>query len=337
MVQKQISTDERYMRYALQLAEHGRGFTSPNPMVGAVIVAGGRIIGSGWHRCFGEGHAEVNAIASVAAADRHLLPEATIYVTLEPCSHYGKTPPCAQLLIHNRLRRVVIATPDPFAKVAGRGITMLREAGMQVDIGVLEEDALKLNKTFITAHTLKRPFIILKWARSADEFIAGLDSSDNPHATPLSDDMGRIAVHKLRADMDAIMVGANTVIIDNPRLDVRLWPARHNPLRISIDNRRRIPADALIKRDADCVIFTSGEPLPESIRRLYSEHGVTSLLVEGGTRLLQSMIDLDLYDEIRRETTPVTLSAGVKEPRLPLLPAPKITTCGKSTIEIFSR
>ena len=219
--------DEKYMRRALELARHGELDASPNPMVGAVIVApDGRIIGEGWHRRHGEGHAEVNAVASVA--DPSMLRDATMYVTLEPCSHYGKTPPCASLIIEKGIPRVVVGCLDPFEKVSGRGVNMLREAGVEVVTGCMEAECVALNRKFMTAHRLRRPYITLKWAESADGYIDGHIS------TPVTS----MLVHKLRATHDAILVGSGTVLADRPRLDTRYFVGR-SPLRVILDRRGR--------------------------------------------------------------------------------------------------
>ena len=205
--------DELYMRRCIQLAKNGRQTTEPNPMVGAVIVHDGRIIGEGYHIRPGGPHAEVNAFASVRKEDEHLLPESTIYVSLEPCSHWGKTPPCAELLIRKKIRRCVVGCQDPFAKVQGRGIQMLRDAGIEVTVGVLEEECLQLNSHFVTFHRKKRPYTTLKWAQSANGFIDGKISNYYTQAL----------CHKRRAEHQAIMVGNRTWNIDHPRLDVRCW------------------------------------------------------------------------------------------------------------------
>ncbi|MDE6288774.1 MAG: bifunctional diaminohydroxyphosphoribosylaminopyrimidine deaminase/5-amino-6-(5-phosphoribosylamino)uracil reductase RibD, partial [Muribaculaceae bacterium] len=222
--------DRKYMERALELAGHGRGYTSPNPMVGAVITApDGRIIGEGYHRRCGEGHAEVNAIASVKDADRELLKQSTMYVTLEPCSHYGKTPPCAKLIIDTGIPRVVVGAADPFKEVAGRGIAMLRAAGVDVTEGVMAEESRSLNARFITAHEQQRPWVTLKWARSADGYL----DSDRPDGTPekFSTALTSVIVHRTRSLHDAILAGSGTALADRPRLDCRLWPGR-NPLPI---------------------------------------------------------------------------------------------------------
>ena len=223
-------SDADYMRRALQLASNGIFDAHPNPMVGAVIVApDGRIIGEGWHRRCGEGHAEVNAVAMVRDEAEFLT--ATMYVTLEPCSHYGRTPPCAELIISKRIPRVVVGCLDPFEKVSGRGVKMLRDAGVNVTVGVLEEECWQLNVRFITAHTRRSPYVILKWAESADGYIDGRIS------TPLTS----VMVHRLRAEADGILVGSGTALADDPRLDVRLAGGK-DPVRVVLDRRGRLVA-----------------------------------------------------------------------------------------------
>ena len=287
-----MEIDIRFMRRALQLARLGEGLVSPNPMVGAVIVAAdGRIIGEGYHHRYGGPHAEVCAVRSVKEADRHLLSDSTIYVTLEPCSHYGKTPPCSRLIIDTGIPRVVVGSADPFPEVSGRGIRMLREAGVEVVVDVLREECDALNVRFLTAHRLGRPWIQLKWAQSADGFMAGLDKDGKPYPVKFSTPVSSVWMHRRRSMVDAIMVGRNTLEIDRPRLDCRLWPGR-SPRRVA-----------------------PRHDLELQIRELYRD-GVTSLMVEGGPTLLQSFIDLGLYDDIRIETSEKKLETG--------LPAPKI-------------
>lgn len=323
-----ICTDEKYMRRALQLARNGMGYASPNPMVGAVIVHNDTIIGEGYHRCCGEGHAEVNAIASVRRPE--LLPHATIYVTLEPCSHYGKTPPCAQLLIDKGIKRVVVGCLDPFEKVSGRGVKMLRDAGIEVVTGILDNECQQLNHTFITAHTLKRPFVTLKWAQSLDGYIDNTTETPAQFSTPLT----RVLTHKLRSEHDAILVGSGTVIADNPHLGCRLWHGR-NPRRIIIDRKGIIPSTAQVLSSippetiyisnaerydlpfsVKKIMVSSDCQLPEILSALYGM-GITSLLVEGGNKILQSFIDSGLWDTARVEVASLILgkNGSVKAPK----------------------
>lgn len=294
-----MEVDERYMRRALCLAGNGLLDASPNPMVGAVLVdPSGKIIGEGWHRRCGEGHAEVNAVASVA--DTSLLRNATMYVTLEPCSHYGKTPPCASLIIEKGIPRVVIGCLDPFEKVAGRGVRMLKDAGVEVVTGCLEKECIELNEKFVTSHRRKRPFVTLKWAESADGYIDGKIS------TPLTS----MLTHRLRATHDAILVGSGTVLADNPRLDTRLY-AGHSPLRVILDRRGRVK-DAV---DGTTIIYREFSSLNDVLEDLY-KRGITSVLVEGGAELHRSFIDSGLWDAMRVERGCKNINGKVKAPCL---------------------
>lgn len=303
-----MNQDNQYMTRALELAHNGAGFVSPNPMVGAVITApDGRIIGEGWHACYGGPHAEVNAVNSVRAEDEHLLPQSTIYVTLEPCSHYGKTPPCSKLLIEKHFRRVVIGMKDPFKEVQGRGIRMLREAGIEVTENVMEKECRELNRRFITAHELHRPYIQLKWAQSADGFI-----SANEVRTPISTPVTLVEMHRQRALADAILVGTDTLLTDDPSLTTRLWPARRNPIPVIFHSRRLNPDLKVMQREP--IILDPGKTLEENMQILYKEYGIISLMVEGGARILQSFLDAGLYDEIRVETSGIKLKQGIHAP-----------------------
>ena len=281
--------DEKYMRRCLQLARNGQQNAKPNPMVGAVIVsADGRIIGEGYHVRCGEGHAEVNAFASVRAEDKPLLKEATIYVSLEPCSHYGKTPPCADLIIQKGVRRAVVGCVDPFAEVKGRGIRKLRDAGIEVEVGVLEKECEALNRRFFTFHREQRPYIILKWAQTANGFI-----DDHFKPIQISNDFTKMLSHKLRAEEDAILVGRVTDERDKPQLTVREWSGA-NPKRLIIDRAH-----------------------PLNLESLHA-HQIQSLIVEGGAKTLQSFIDKGLWDELRVETNlGMTVTDGTRAPQIP--------------------
>lgn len=301
------------MKRALQLALMGAPNVSPNPMVGAVIVADGRIIGEGFHGRFGEPHAEVNAVNSVVEADRPLLKKAVMYVTLEPCSHYGKTPPCAELIIREGIPKVIVAVEDPFLKDKESGIDKMRAAGIDVEIGMMREEALWINRRFFTAHTLKRPFIMLKWAQSADGFI----SSEGGKPVKISTPFTEMLMHRERALFDAILVGTNTVLTDNPRLSCRLWPTRDpekRPLKVSFQSGR-LNGESWIEK-SDGIFKQPEETLQDFLHRLYSDFGITSLMVEGGAATLQNFFDQGLYDELRIETAPCTIGEGVKAPRL---------------------
>ena len=291
-----MEKDEKYMRRCLQLARCGRIGAAPNPMVGAVIVHNGRIIGEGYHQRCGEAHAEVNAIANVRRPE--LLRESTLYVSLEPCAHYGKTPPCANLIVEKRIPRVIIGCRDPFAKVDGRGIAILREAGVEVVVGVLEQECLWLNRRFIIFHTQKRPYITLKWAQSKDGFIDRIRNSHEELPVKFSTPLTSALVHKLRSENDAILVGRRTWELDKPSLTVRHWYGR-NPRPIVLSKKNDdYPTDL------------------NSLMKKLHEDGVQTLLVEGGSRTLQSFIDAGLWDEARVETSPLVLIDGVKAPTL---------------------
>ena len=284
-----MSEDEKYMRRCLQLAANGIQGARPNPMVGALIVVNGRIIGEGYHVRCGEGHAEVNAFASVRPEDEPLLKEATIYVSLEPCAHFGKTPPCADLIIKKGVRRVVVGCVDPFAEVQGRGIERIRKAGIEVTVGILEKECQWLNRRFFTYHSKHRPYIILKWAQTANGFI-----DDHGQALQISNEQTQMLSHQLRAEEDAILVGHTTDIREHPQLTVRHW---HGP------NPKRI-------------VLTHDRPLPQLMDDLY-QHGIQSLIVEGGRQTHESFMTAGLWDEIRVETAPVTVSDGTRAPQLP--------------------
>ena len=281
--------DEKYMRRCLQLAQNGQQNAKPNPMVGAVIVSSdGRIICEGYHVRCGEGHAEVNAFAAVKPEDEPLLAEATIYVSLEPCSHYGKTPPCADLIIKKGVKRAVVGCVDPFAEVRGRGIRKLREAGIEVEVGVLEKECEALNRRFFTFHREQRPYIILKWAQTANGFI-----DDHFKPVQISNDFTKMLSHKLRAEEDAILVGRVTEERDHPQLTVREWNGS-NPKRLVIDRSH-----------------------PLNLESLYA-HQIQSLIVEGGAKTLQSFLDKGLWDELRVETNlGMTVGDGTRAPQIP--------------------
>lgn len=309
---KMENEDEKYMRRCIQLARNGRCGAPPNPMVGAVIVHQGRIIGEGYHAKCGQAHAEVNAIRSVRRPE--LLPEATLYVSLEPCAHYGKTPPCADLIVEKGIKRIVIGCQDPFPKVDGRGIEKLRQAGREVVVGVLEAECRELISRFIIFHTRKRPYITLKWAQSADGYI---DRRRGENETPvrLSNACTQMLVHKQRAEHTAIMVGTDTARMDNPHLDVRVW-AGPQPVRVVVDSKHRLTAGLHLFDGSQPTLTYDTQNLFDILADLYSR-GLQSLLVEGGAKLLQSFMDAGLWDEIVVEEAPVCLGDGVEAPVLP--------------------
>ena len=287
MLQKQI--DERYMARCIQLAANGFLRSKPNPMVGAVIVCDNRILAEGYHVRFGEGHAEVNAFRAVKPEDEPLLPRATLYVNLEPCSHYGKTPPCTELIIKKNIRRVVVGSVDPFAEVQGRGIRQLREAGIDVCVGVLEADCLLLNRRFMIFHQKHRPYITLKWAQTANLLI------DHQFcALAISTPFTQMLVHQLRATQDAILVGKTTDDREHPQLNVRHWHGA-DPLRL---------------------VLTRKQSIESLLTDLYTRN-IQTLLVEGGAKTHQAFIDARLWDEIHIETAPFTVVGGTEAPHLP--------------------
>lgn len=332
--QKAMTTDERYMARCLQLASNGRFDTAPNPMVGAVVVHNGIIIGEGYHRQHGGPHAEVNAIRSVK--NERLLSESTIYVSLEPCAHHGKTPPCADLIVEKGIPRVVIGCRDSFDQVDGKGIQKLRAAGIEVIVGVLEDECRKLNNAFFTFHTEKRPYIILKWAQSTDGYIDTLRDGlqTGTEALRFSTDETSMRVHRLRSMSNAILVGRRTAMLDNPSLTTRMWPGK-SPLRLVIDRRGVLEESLrLFDKTTKTVLFTEVfrdlkgsemieqvvldfecDILPQIMLWLHT-HNVQRLLVEGGANTLQRFIDARLWDEAFVETTPINLNGGVKAPCL---------------------
>lgn len=314
--------DERWMRRCLQLARQGELTAAPNPMVGAVIVHGSgadaRILGEGYHVRPGEGHAEVHAFRSVRPEDRPLLSESTIYVSLEPCAHYGRTPPCSALIIQNRVKRCVIGSEDPFRKVRGRGIIMLQEAGIDVTVGVLREECIYLNRKFFCQNVLRRPFITLKWAATSDGFIdrsRSLDENGEVSAAPLrlSSPSSLLRVHHFRATHQAILVGRKTFQLDAPKLNVRCWPGA-SPLRCVLGgvDERALSAGFQAYADIDSLL--------EGLRR----DGVQSLFVEGGQATLQSFIERDLWDEAWEEISPQCIGEGVPAPTMPRAFTPQV-------------
>lgn len=312
-------SDELYMRRALQLAKNGLGNVSPNPMVGAVIVASnGKIIGEGWHRKFGGPHAEVNACNSVADSDKDLIKESTIYVTLEPCSHHGKTPPCTDLLLREQFKRVVIGSSDPFHRVNGNGINRLREAGVDVTVGVLEKECRELNRKFFTAHTIKRPYVTLKWAQSIDFW---MDSwVDHPHK--FSTSTGQTLVHRLRAENDCIITSTKTILADDPQMNNRLWKGLKSPEIVVLGSSELNCEELRIFRKSNPIVISQNKSLEEILTDLYEQYGFISALVEAGPTLLNSFIKSGLWDEARVEVSPIRLHETGKSRAPEGLPAP---------------
>ncbi len=338
-----MNDDEQWMQRALQLAEYGRGTVSPNPMVGCVIVHQGSIIGEGWHRAFGGPHAEVWAVDDAEKrGNGNLLANATVYVTLEPCSHVGKTPPCADLLIRKNVKRVVLCNADPNPLVAGRGINKLRQAGTEVHTFVLPEKGLELNTRFFTHINKNRPYVILKWAETADGFL----SASNGEPVGISGDLSNVRVHQWRSQEDAILVGYNTAVHDNPRLNVRHWNG-YNPVRIVLDRHLKLPVGLpaglhlfdntqstiivnhhketeipdfperyLEEKSMAYLKLTRDEEEISTLLHKLSKRNIQSLLVEGGAKTIQAFLDSGQWDEIRRCQGPGRLIDGIRAPRV---------------------
>ena len=323
------SDDLIFMHRCLDLARRAEGNTSPNPLVGAVVVHDGRIIGECYHLKAGEPHAEVNAINAVA--DKSMLPLSTLYVSLEPCSHHGRTPPCTDLIIRSGIPRVIIGTADTSPKVAGKGIEKLRQAGIEVVCGVAEEECRRINRRFFTWHERQRPYVILKWARSADGFIDAVrkpGEAAEPHW--ITGRTERILVHRWRAAEDAILAGGTTIRTDNPSLDVRLWQGK-NPLKVIVSRSGNIDQGAnVFKGNTQVILFTRNEKITlpgvnviqlgedqnfagDVLRALHAM-GIQSLIVEGGAFIIRSFLGSDLWDEARRFTGKQSFGGGVPDP-----------------------
>ncbi len=331
---------EKYMQRCIELAGFGLGHTAPNPLVGSVIVYEDKIIGEGYHRRFGDAHAEVNAIGSVKNKD--LLRKSTLYVNLEPCAHTGKTPPCTDLIIREGIPEVVIGTSDPHPLVSGKGIQCLDSAGVKIICGVKKNECVELNKRFFAFHTLKRPYIILKWAQSVDGFMDVI-RQNNETAEPnwISNEISRKLVHKWRSEEQAIMVGTNTALLDNPRLNVREWRGK-NPIRILLDRSLRLPENLhLFDNSIKTIIFNeiknyeSGNCLfikihfdqkfISTILEILYKMEIQSVIIEGGKMLLDSFISAELWDEARVFTGTKLFKAGIKAPVIE--GCKKIQTC----------
>ena len=321
-----MQNEEFFMQRCIELASKTMGCASPNPMVGSVIVYNNKIIGEGYHEKYSSHHAEVNAINSVK--DKSLLSKSTLYVNLEPCAHFGKTPPCSDLIIQNKIPEVVIGCVDTFSEVSGKGIERMRSVGIDVKVGVLENESRELNKRFFTFHEKKRPYIILKWAESKDGFIAPKNQTKPFWMT--SSESKKLA-HKWRAEEDAILVGRITAEKDNPSLTVREVEGS-NPIRIVIDKDLKLSADFnLFNNDAKTIVFNQLKSeennsnnyikinfnnLTKNILQELHKQNIQSIIIEGGTKTLQSFIDKNLWDEARIFTTKKTLTEGVKPPTI---------------------
>ncbi len=338
-----MTQDELYMARCLQLATMAEGNTSPNPMVGAVIVHNNKIIGEGYHHKAGQPHAEPNAIANVK--NQSLLQDSTMYVSLEPCSHWGKTPPCAELIIQKKIKRVVVATLDPNPKVAGRGISMMRKSGIEVVVGVLEKEARYLNRRFITFQEKKRPYVILKWAETADCYIDALRTEKGNGPIRISNSITKTLNHQVRTEEDAIMVATKTALLDDPHLTVTKWTG-NNPIRVVLDRCARIPKNARIfDNEAKTIIFTTAKSIEKcdyknnpnvelipiifndqivsQILNQLAQRNILSIIIEGGSQWLQTVINSGLWDEARIEKGPHSNKLNIKQENLGIK-APKL-------------
>ncbi|WP_196886720.1 bifunctional diaminohydroxyphosphoribosylaminopyrimidine deaminase/5-amino-6-(5-phosphoribosylamino)uracil reductase RibD [Aureivirga sp. CE67] len=327
-----MKNQEKYIRRCIELAKNGLGKTYPNPMVGSVIVHNGRIIGEGWHKKAGQPHAEVNAVNSVKEEYRHLLKDSTIFVSLEPCSHFGKTPPCANLIVNHGIKKVVIGIIDSNSLVSGRGVSILEENGHEVEFGSLQEECYDLNKRFFTFQNKKRPYIILKWAASEDGFLdqnREVNSKEEAKPNWITNAYSRQLVHKWRTEEQAILVGTTTVLKDNPSLTSRDWKG-NNPVRVVLDRSLKIPQDYQVyNREVKTIILTEKEkesdeilcfekidfdqPIAKQICDILYKHNLQSLIVEGGKRTLETFAKENLWDETRIFHGEVQFFDGVKE------------------------
>jgi diaminohydroxyphosphoribosylaminopyrimidine deaminase/5-amino-6-(5-phosphoribosylamino)uracil reductase len=345
-----VNLHEKYIKRCIQLAKNGKGTSYPNPMVGSVIVYNDTIIGEGWHKKAGESHAEVIAINSVK--DKSLLKKATIYVSLEPCSHYGKTPPCANLIVESGIKKVVIGIIDSNSKVSGRGILHLQKNGCDVIVGVLQQECFDLNRRFFTFHTKKRPFIILKWAETKDGFLDKNRGENDKSPNWISNQYSQQFVHKMRAEEQAILVGTNTALIDNPSLTVRSWVGE-NPIRIVLDRVSKIPTNynllsdgiktivfSEVKHSVDSfgnVIFERidfSKNVPEQICEVLYKYEIQSVIIEGGSQTLQSFINANLWDEAFVFVGTTNFKEGLKAPEIKKVPI-EIRKISNDTLKIY--
>jgi diaminohydroxyphosphoribosylaminopyrimidine deaminase / 5-amino-6-(5-phosphoribosylamino)uracil reductase len=341
------TTHELFMQRCFDLARLGMGMVAPNPLVGCAIVADNRVIGEGWHQAYGHAHAEINAIDAIKQADRPLLKDATLYVNLEPCMHYGNTPPCAVRIIQEGIPRIVIANTDVDPRVAGKGIEQLRKAGIEVISGLLEKEGLYLNRHFFTFHQKKRPYITLKWAQTKDGFIGR-----NGKRTSISGEVALRFTHRLRATHAGILVGSTTALIDNPALTVRHANGR-DPVRILIDDNLRVPYDArLFNMPGKVFIFNEMREetteniqyirigqlkplLPQLMETLHLQ-AIQSVLVEGGAYTLQQFINEGLWDEAFVYEAPIILGKGVAAPIISTMPG-NVSSLGPDRLYHYTR
>jgi diaminohydroxyphosphoribosylaminopyrimidine deaminase / 5-amino-6-(5-phosphoribosylamino)uracil reductase len=334
-IERLMDADDLFMQRCIELARNGLGYVAPNPLVGSVIVYNNSIIGEGYHRKYGEAHAEVNAVQSVL--NKQLLAESTLYVNLEPCCHHGKTPPCTDLIIKHKIPRVVVGAVDPFGVVAGKGITKLRNHGVEVKVGVLKQHSMRLNKRFFTFHQKKRPYIILKWAQTADSFI---DAERLPGApakpTWITSEKLRMLVHKWRTEEQAIMVGTITALKDNPQLNIRDWYcSNEQPVRIVLDenltlseklhlfdnSQKTLVFNQKVQKQEGMLYWIKSDfgktNLLEVILEELTHHNIQSVIIEGGLKLLTAFINKGLWDEARIFQGSKFFEKGLKAPTLP--------------------
>ncbi|MBK7958402.1 MAG: bifunctional diaminohydroxyphosphoribosylaminopyrimidine deaminase/5-amino-6-(5-phosphoribosylamino)uracil reductase RibD [Bacteroidetes bacterium] len=318
---------ENYLRRCIELAELGRGEVAPNPMVGAVLVYQNKIIGEGWHQKYGKAHAEVNCLESVTEENQEFISHATLYVSLEPCAHFGKTPPCANLIVAKKIKKVVIASLDPNPLVAGKGIQILKDNGIEVIEGICDEVQRNLNRRFYTSHLLKRPYVMLKWAQSKDGFI-GIENQ----RVKISDKKTDLLVHQWRAEEQSILVGTRTALIDDPQLNARLFSETKHPIRIVLDRNLAIPYKAHLYNDKQpTFIFNAIENKeisnkthrvkladfsPQSIVNTIYSLGIQSVLIEGGAAVLNEFIIANIWDEARLIQSDMTIGIGISAPKL---------------------
>jgi diaminohydroxyphosphoribosylaminopyrimidine deaminase / 5-amino-6-(5-phosphoribosylamino)uracil reductase len=339
---------EKMIRRCFDLAQKASGKTSPNPMVGAVLLHDGIVIGEGWHKEYGAAHAEVDCLNSVLPEHRHLIAASTMYVNLEPCAHYGKTPPCAFRIIEEGIKRVVIANIDPYSEVNGAGITILQQHGCEVVSGILKEEGEWLNRRFFCFHSLRRPYIILKWAASRDGYVAPTNTGNYPITTATTN----VLVHKWRTEEDAIIVGLNTARLDNPTLTARHWPGKQ-PLRIVADRNCSLqPNSNLLNADAATLVLNAlkseqignleylkidfDNHFYENLTAILHERKIQSVIVEGGAKLLNNFIGQGLWDEARVFTGSGTIGGGTAAPMLQNAILGASFNIGVDTLQIFT-
>lgn len=345
-----MSNDEIYINRCITLARYAEGKVAPNPLVGAVVVCNGTVIGEGYHRQYGKPHAEVNAINSVA--NKEMLRRSTLYVNLEPCSHYGKTPPCADLIVGSGIPKVVIGMRDVNPKVNGNGIRILRNAGIDVVEGILEAECRQLNRRFITFIEQRRPFVVLKWAQTADGFLDGIRYNSELSPLKISNAVTKTLNHQIRTQEAAIMIATRTALLDNPHLTVRKWTGT-NPIRLLVDRSLKIPSHYnIFDQTAETIIFNEKKYdkkpyveyikldfaqniIPQILDFLYSRN-IQSIIVEGGRQLLESFIESGLWDECHIESSQQVIGKGVQAPILKQKTAEKGHLFGKNSYFVYT-